>query len=43
VEVVSGVKRGERVVANSFALPAPDSIPEEQGEEPAVANVSMQP
>jgi HlyD family secretion protein len=43
VEVVSGVKRGERVVANSLALLAPDSIPEEQAEAPSVANVSMQP
>ena len=43
VEVVSGVKRGERVVANSFALPAPESIPEEHADVPAVANVSMQP
>jgi len=43
VEVVSGVKRGERVVANSLALPAPESIPEEQAEAPSVANVSMQP
>ena len=43
VEVVSGIKRGERVVANSFALPAPESIPEEQAEAPSVANVSMQP
>jgi len=43
VEVVSGVKRGERVVANSLALPAPESIPEEQAEAPSIANVSMQP
>lgn len=41
VEVVSGVKRGERVVANTLALPAPESSPEEQAEAPAVANVSM--
>ena len=39
VEVVSGVKRGERVVANSLALPAPESIPEEQAEAPSVANL----
>ena len=43
VEVVSGIKRGERVVANSLALPAPESIPAEQAEAPSVANVSMQP
>ena len=43
VEVVSGVKRGERVVANSLALPEPESIPEEQAGASSVANVSMQP
>jgi hypothetical protein len=43
VEVVSGVKRGEQVVANSLALPAPESIPDVRAEAPAVANVSMQP
>jgi HlyD family secretion protein len=43
VEVVSGVKRGERVVANSLALPEPESIPEEQAGAPSVANMSMQP
>jgi HlyD family secretion protein len=43
VEVVAGVKRGERIVANCVSLPAPLSIPEEQAEEPSVANVSMQP
>ncbi len=43
VEVLSGVKRGERIIANCLALPAPDSIPDEQAEAPAVANLSMQP
>ena len=41
VEVVSGVKRGDRIVANPLTLPA-ESIPEQQAEAPAVANVSMQ-
>jgi HlyD family secretion protein len=43
VEVVSGVKRGDRIVANCISLPAPLSIPEEQAQEPSVASVSMQP
>ena len=42
VEVISGVKRGERVVANTASLPT-DTLPEEQASAPAVANVSMQP
>ncbi len=42
VEVVSGVKRGDRVVANTRALPAA-SIPESHAEAPAIANLSMQP
>ncbi len=42
VEVLSGVKRGERIVANTHALPV-DSIHEEQAEAPAVARLSMQP
>jgi HlyD family secretion protein len=41
VEVVSGVKRGERVVANTLALPEPESSPQQPAEAPAVANVSM--
>ncbi len=43
VEVLSGLKIGERVVANSRLLPVPDSIPDEQAEAPSLAKVGMQP
>ena len=43
VEVVSGVKRGDRVVANPQKLPIPDAMPDEQPGAPAVATISLQP
>jgi HlyD family secretion protein len=43
VEVISGVKQGDQVVANSRSLPAPESMPEKQAEGSTVASLSMQP
>ena len=37
VEVLSGLKVGERVVANSRLLPIPDSLPDEPAEAPSLA------
>ena len=43
VEVVSGVKQGDRVVADPRDLPVPDSLPDEKAGASAVASLSMQP
>jgi multidrug resistance efflux pump len=44
IEVISGVKRGDRVVANARVLPAPESPPaDEPANQPAVASVSLVP
>jgi len=42
-EVLSGVKTGDRVVADPRTLPAPESLPNESTEPSSVANLSMQP
>jgi multidrug efflux pump subunit AcrA (membrane-fusion protein) len=43
VEVVSGVKQGDRVLADPRALPIPNEMPEEQARPSTVATVSIQP
>jgi multidrug efflux pump subunit AcrA (membrane-fusion protein) len=43
VEVVSGVKQGDRVVANPLTLPAPESPAEPKTPEAPVASVSLIP
>jgi HlyD family secretion protein len=43
VEVVSGVKRGDRVVADARRLPAPEETPRETAGEPAVASAGPEP
>jgi HlyD family secretion protein len=42
-EIVSGVKLGDRVVADPRTLPAPASLPDETTEASSVASLSMQP
>ena len=42
-EVLSGVKMGDRVVADPRTLPAPESLPDENTEPSSVASLSMQP
>jgi multidrug resistance efflux pump len=43
VEVLSGVKRGDMVVADARHLPAPEEPPQETPGEPAVARAGAQP
>jgi multidrug resistance efflux pump len=42
-EVISGLKRGDRVVADPRSLPAPATLPDEPAEPSSVASLSMQP
>jgi HlyD family secretion protein len=43
VEVVSGLKQGDRVLADPRALPVPDVLPQEQSGSTSVATVTLQP
>ena len=43
VEVISGVKRGDLVVADARLLPAPEAPPQENAGEPSVASAERQP
>jgi multidrug efflux pump subunit AcrA (membrane-fusion protein) len=42
-EVIAGVKQGEKVIADSHSLPAPEPAPQAESESPTVATASVLP